>query len=70
MHWNILSQQEAGKGCLAQAFVLEAHMNLFSVQLASCSCTMAEAKGNYSQSKAAGLEPGFLTLTHGFYFYI
>lgn len=64
----MVSQHKAGKGWLAQAFILEAkaHENLSLFRPTSHSCSMAEARGNYPESKEVGLGSSFLTLTLGF----
>lgn len=65
---DIVTQHEAGKGWLAQALILEAkaYVNLSLFRPANHSCTTAEARGNYSESKETGLGSGFLTLTSAF----
>lgn len=53
---------------LAQALILQpkADENLSLSRPAGHSCTMAEARGNYPESKEVGLRSTFLTLTLGF----
>lgn len=68
MDCDMVSQHEAGKRWLAQALILEAkaYVNQSLFRPANHSCTMAETKGNYPESKEVGLGAGFLTLTPAF----
>lgn len=60
MHCHILSRHEVGITWLAQALLLDAQT--FAAHLCqawSLSCTAAEDKDNYPESKKVGLEPDF-----------
>lgn len=65
MHRDILSRHEVGITWLAQALLLDAQTFAAHLcQACSLSCTAAEDKDNYPESKKVGLEPGFPDMPH------